>query len=214
MAGIASKASQPISETDMASERQIQANRRNALNSTGPRSERGKERSSRNALRHGLTAETVVTSLENPEAYRALEDALLAEWDPQTITGRQLVLRLASLLWRLRRASLIEAGVFEIQTRNLVEQRQDESSHGRLAPFYRILREPMNPASSLARIPDKSATANTSPINGATETDAGALFLRLHNLNGEALERLGRYEMRLARQFAQTLLILNTLAKV
>src|SRR5689334_14959424 len=39
----------------MASERQIAANRRNALSSTGPRSACGKKRASRNALRHGLT---------------------------------------------------------------------------------------------------------------------------------------------------------------
>ena len=44
--------------------KQIEANRRNAQNSTGPRTEAGKERSSRNAVRHGLTAETVIEPLE------------------------------------------------------------------------------------------------------------------------------------------------------
>jgi hypothetical protein len=39
----------------MASERQIAANRRNAANSTGPRSSAGKSRASRNAYRHGLS---------------------------------------------------------------------------------------------------------------------------------------------------------------
>jgi hypothetical protein len=39
----------------MASERQIAANRRNARNSTGPRSTSGRKRASQNAFRHGLT---------------------------------------------------------------------------------------------------------------------------------------------------------------
>jgi hypothetical protein len=43
----------------MTSYRQVEANRRNALKSTGPRTEAGKQVSRRNALRHGLTAETV-----------------------------------------------------------------------------------------------------------------------------------------------------------
>jgi hypothetical protein len=43
----------------MASERQIKANRRNAGNSTGPRSASGKKRAGRNAFRHGLSSSTV-----------------------------------------------------------------------------------------------------------------------------------------------------------
>lgn len=45
--------------------RQIDANRRNALKSTGPSTDCGKRRSRRNALRHGLTAETVIATLED-----------------------------------------------------------------------------------------------------------------------------------------------------
>ena len=49
----------------MTSYRQIEANRRNALRSTGPRTEAGKLQSRRNAVRHGLMAETVIDSLED-----------------------------------------------------------------------------------------------------------------------------------------------------
>jgi hypothetical protein len=49
--------------------RQIEANRRNALKSTGPNTETGKEHSRRNAVRHGLTVETVIGLLEDAEDY-------------------------------------------------------------------------------------------------------------------------------------------------
>jgi len=59
----------------MNSLRPIESNRRNALRSTGPKTEPGKQRGSRNAVRHGLTAETVIEPLEDPEDYKALEQA-------------------------------------------------------------------------------------------------------------------------------------------
>jgi hypothetical protein len=53
----------------MTSLRQIEANRRNARLSTGPVTEQGKRRSRQNAVRHGLTAETVIDALEDAEDY-------------------------------------------------------------------------------------------------------------------------------------------------
>ena len=99
----------------MTSLKQIEANRRNALKSTGPTSEQGKMRSRRNAIRHGLTAETVIDGLEDPEDYKAFEASVTADYDAQTAVERELVLRLASLLWRLRRATSIETGLLQSQ---------------------------------------------------------------------------------------------------
>jgi hypothetical protein len=78
----------------------MEANRRNALRSTGPRTEAGKLQSRRNAVRHGLMAETVVCSLEDAEDYSAFEAAIIADYDAQSAVERELVLRLASILWR------------------------------------------------------------------------------------------------------------------
>jgi hypothetical protein len=103
----------------MTSLRQIEANRRNARLSTGPVSEEGKRRSRQNAVRHGLTAETVIDALEDAEDYAAFEMAITADFEAETAVERELVLRLASVLWRLRRATAIEGGLFKIQAREL-----------------------------------------------------------------------------------------------
>src|SRR3974377_2107938 len=97
----------------MSSLKQIEANRRNALKSTGPSTDEGKEQSRRNAVRHGLNAETVIADLDDATDYQAFEAAVIADYDAQTAVERELVLRLASVLWRLRRAIGIESGSVE-----------------------------------------------------------------------------------------------------
>src|SRR5262249_40497068 len=126
----------------MISLQRLQANRRNALRSSGPRTEEGKQRSRLNAVRHGLTAETVVASLEDAEDYKAFEAAIISDYDPETAVARELVLRLASLLWRLRRANAIEASLFEIQAEAFRERRlgapptEDKANRSNDHPSY------------------------------------------------------------------------------
>ena len=113
----------------MTSLRQIEANRRNALKSTGPTTPEGKERSRCNAVRHGLTAETVIAVLESSEDYETFEATVISDYDAETAVERQLVLRLASVLWRLRRATSMETAIFDSATENarlLVSAKVDE----------------------------------------------------------------------------------------
>jgi hypothetical protein len=106
----------------MASDKQVSANRQNAAKSTGPITQNGKLQSRRNALRHGLTAETVIAALEDWEDYQAFEAAVISDYDAESAVERELVLRLASVLWRLRRATGIETALFELMT-------EDSSRH-------------------------------------------------------------------------------------
>src|SRR6267378_11579 len=112
----------------MTSYRQIEANRRNALKSTGPNTEAGKHQSRRNAVRHGLCAETVIGLIEPIEDYRAFEASVIADYEAQTAVERELVLRLASLLWRLRRATAIETDLLRIQAEILRDRRDQTRS--------------------------------------------------------------------------------------
>jgi hypothetical protein len=83
--------------------------------------------SRRNAFRHGLSAETVIDGLEHGEDYRGFEAAIIADYDAETAVEREPVLRLASLLWRLRRIIAIETDLFKIQAEILHDRRTDSA---------------------------------------------------------------------------------------
>jgi hypothetical protein len=83
--------------------------------------------SRQNAIRHGLCDETVIRVLEEVEDYKGFEAAILADFNVETAVERELVLRLASVLRRIRRATSIEAEIFRIQAEILRERRLDQS---------------------------------------------------------------------------------------
>ena len=99
----------------MASDRQIAANRLNARKSTGPKTDRGRTRSRRNAIKHGLTARTVVELLEDEDEFRTFARGVISAFRPTSLIHHELTHRLAALLWRLRRAQAIETGLLGIQ---------------------------------------------------------------------------------------------------
>jgi hypothetical protein len=202
----------------MTSFKQIEANRRNASSSTGPITEEGKRRSRCNAVRHGLTAETVIGALEDAEDYKAFEAAIIADYDVQSAVERELVLRLASLLWRLRRATTMETGLFEIQADCL----------GGFGPSHHT--QPKSQEIIVARLerpdfvdahPDQASPGSTNQTEGSPSsrpkksvdpaTDLARCFLRLANLPSYPLDRLSRYEAILWRQAGQILFALDAL---
>ncbi len=193
----------------MSSPKQIEANRRNSLKSTGPRTEAGKQASRCNAVRHGLTAETVIGALEDAEDYKAFEAAITAGYDAQSAVERELVLRLASLLWRLRRATTIEAGLFEIQADHLSEFRKARQ----ISSDSRDVVYALFNASSEGQSPSPDHAQRPAPTAGqvAPEIELARCFLRLSNLPNYALDRLSRYEATLWRQAGQILYALDNL---
>jgi hypothetical protein len=200
----------------MTSFKQIEANRRNGLRSTGPKTEAGKEVSRCNAVRHGLTAETVIGALEDAEDYKAFEAAVMTDYDAQSAVERELVLRLASLLWRLRRATAMETGLFEIQAGHLVEYRQARQLLPNSRDVIHATSERTDsggePHACSQKILNKIQALVTSGLNSdCPAAELARCFLRLANLSNFALDRLSRYEASLWRQASQILYALEVL---
>jgi hypothetical protein len=201
----------------MTSFRQLDANRRNARHSTGPVTEEGKKRSRRNAVRHGLTAETVIDALEDADDYSAFELSITADYDAQSATERELVLRLASLLWRLRRATAIESGLFKIQAKHLLRFRQKRQAHqDRQKIIEAMYQNSVTISDPVQRDPhdltnDSDAGPKSSLGNIDEFDDLTRSFVRLSKLTTYPLDRLSRYEATLWRQACQTLFALQIL---
>jgi hypothetical protein len=92
----------------------MESNRRNAQQSTGPKSEAGKKTSSLNALRHGLTARVVVLPSEDLDAYRKFSDEYLASLAPETFPERQCAQTIIDTQWRLNRVRSLEEGMLAL----------------------------------------------------------------------------------------------------
>jgi hypothetical protein len=96
----------------MATEKQIQANRRNALRSTGPKTPEGKAAVRLNALRHGLRARGILLPGENPEERDRLFADLENEWRPKNRTEQLLVEQMAVAQWKLARLEVGERSIY------------------------------------------------------------------------------------------------------
>ncbi len=132
----------------------------------------------------------MIGPLEDPADYRAFEQAVTTAYDAETAIERELVLRLASLLWRLRRATSVETGLFQIQC------------EGSTAP---------DPA--LPKLPGEACEVIEIFQSGRDSSgrELARCFLRLADLDNGIFERLGRYEAALWRQVRQTIFTLQHL---
>ena len=203
----------------MASEKQTSANRRNAAKSTVPITLNGKLQSRRNALRHGLTAATVVPAMEDAEEFEQFEAAIKADYQPISAVEHELVSRLTSLFWRLRRTTLIETSLFELQGRGAIQHKFGPRSElNQAGPgidmLYRLLRSPLTPLPSIESTPipelaDRETNSDRGLENTIRRINPATVFLRLCHLNSFPIERINRYETALWRQAVQTLFLLD-----
>jgi hypothetical protein len=179
-----------------------------------------RRRSRRRAWRDGLADQTVVKALEHVRSYRAFERALIASVDPRSALELALAHRVASLLWRLRRASAIETGLFEIRG-ELLSARGQAPSRGLSQPGTL---QTATGANGHGKAPgsngrdDRPArdqellSTSMRPRLGPSHALAQC-FLRLSNLDPTLLDRVGSYETRLWRQAAQTIWTLEEIRR-
>jgi hypothetical protein len=92
----------------------VDANRRNALHSTGPVTPEGKRKASLNALRHGLTGQTVVLPSDDLAAYQTSCAKFHAELKPKGLLETKAVQTMADTYWRLDRIRAMENNLFAL----------------------------------------------------------------------------------------------------
>src|SRR6266853_5724921 len=98
----------------MITDKQLQANRNNALKSTGPKTVEGRKRSSLNALRHGLTGQVTTMTEEDRAAQDKFSQALIQSLAPVGAMETQVAQRIATDSWRLNRISAVEDNLFAL----------------------------------------------------------------------------------------------------
>lgn len=120
----------------MASDRQVAANQRNALKSTGPKTAEGKASAAKNALKHGARAMKVIADYEDREAFVSLLTSLQETFDPRTAVEEELVQSLAMAFWRGRRLAEAERVAMDVGVENPADP-----SFIVVKSFDRIMRE-------------------------------------------------------------------------
>ena len=116
----------------MPTEAQIRANRKNATKSTGPRTEKGKARVSKNAIKHGLLAKDSVVPGEDPAEFDRHVTLYEDTYNPRNCVEKALVHQIADAAWRIQRLSRIEATIITTAIeRTRVYQRDFQTSRMR-----------------------------------------------------------------------------------
>jgi hypothetical protein len=152
-----------------ASQRRIEANRKNALSSTGPKTAEGKEASSRNAIVHGFRAKSVLLKDENPEDLLQLRASVFAELSPRGVLESEVVDRIVDTLWRLRRIPLFERAL--IAALEPLAERGFFASDGHTPEQAKAIK--------FGRVIERFLEGNYSGKLGRYETDLQRQFSRL-----------------------------------
>ena len=150
------------------------------------------------------SAESVIGALEDAEDYKAFESAVAAGFDADTAVERELVLRLASLLWRLRRSTAIDTGLLE--TPSEVDTAPDlesdapanEQATGGITEFLG---------------PENHTSLKDSDDKVQNDTLNVEIARRFLQLDVKCFQQLGRYETALWRQAYQVIFVLNVLRR-
>ncbi len=110
----------------MSSAAQVAANQANAQLSTGPKTAEGKAKSSRNALKTGLTGRTILVTNQEAELYEEHVLNYDARFDPQTPRENELVQSIADCRWRLGSIPGLESALYARGFREFADMFEDE----------------------------------------------------------------------------------------
>jgi hypothetical protein len=113
--------------------------RANGAKSRGPTTAEGKDKSSRNSLKHGLTASNgnILLDCENPDEFDEVLKKLLAIHQPATLAERDIVEEMFAARWRIRRMWTVETNLLNVEI--LTQQSSEGNPDIHLASAFRAL---------------------------------------------------------------------------
>jgi len=191
----------------MTSEKKAQANRRNALKSTGPKTPEGKAAVRLNATKHGLLSRDVLLPGEDAAALRELGERLRAELRPVGELEGLLVDRIVAAHWRLRRLGRVEAGIFAWELYAELAER----ARGKARTYERteadFLTENINPTTITDERKHEEALSEAQEMNSKQDAETATLgrtFIRDAD-KANAFSKLSRYETAIERSLYKAL---------
>jgi len=187
-----------------ASEKQIEANRQNALKSTGPKTEIGKRKSAQNALKHGLFSNSpVIEGLnEDAEEYNQLKILMHMELRPKDAVQTHLVQKIVDSLWRYRRVINSEKSAYQ----------SPSNPHNQNAIWGMIedARQKHIPYDRNESEEDRAVRYNEYKKNRKATPPAEYVPIP----SGADILTFGRYESRLDRQLFRSIRLLKSLQRL
>jgi hypothetical protein len=192
----------------MTSDKQAQANRRNALKSTSPKTPEGKAAVRHNATKHGLLSQEVLLPEEDAAALEELGERLRAELQPVGELEGMLVDRIIAAYWRLRRLGRVEAGIFAWELYGeLAERARHEARTHEKTAMDQVLENTGLPTVILNQREHKDALSKAKEMEsmraGETAT-LGRTFIR-DSEKVNAFSKLSRYETAIERSLYKAL---------
>ena len=133
----------PSNASSTVSQKKLDANRRNAQKSTGPKTIEGKAAVAQNAIKHGLaSAFCPILPGEDPEEFNAYRSAMMRDVKPRGILQTEFTDDLVIVRWKLKRISKIEAEMVESQQRTLMKEYEEKVGYEQLHRAPRVLPVP------------------------------------------------------------------------
>ena len=190
----------------MTSKKQANANRRNALKSTGPKTPEGKAAVSRNALRHGFLSRVTLLPGEDEEALRELAEQLRNDLRPVGELETLQVEQIVAGYWRLRRLGRIEAGIFTSERFEiLAEQAQREADDYEFHPIDTLMEGMRVKKENLEKYEEALERARRIRREQGDDTATlGRIFVRDAD-KANAFSKLSRYEATIERSIHRAL---------
>ena len=194
----------------MTNDKKAEANRRNSLKSTGPKTPEGKAAVRYNAMKHGLLSEDVLLPGEDETALKELGELIRDELQPVGYLENLLVERIIAAYWRLRRLGRLEAGIFAFELYGELAERarQEARTYTRTeSPDDEFMAQFLSKTIITDEQKHQEATDKARKLesirDGETAT-LGQTFVRDAN-KANAFSKLSRYETTIERSLYKAL---------